>query len=104
MTKRDLVEDTYGHTKNFDDLLKSLATSTDKKSKKDKTKKDKKDKMKVKDDNGNRKEKKSKKEKNKKKEKETEMKKVSRPHKSRSVQSKNVSTYSAAQLKEIFGV
>lgn len=107
MTKRNLVEDTYGHTKNFDDLLKSLAVASDKKSKKDKTKKSKKGKISTdKKEKTTKSDTKQKEKKAKKKDvaKQVETKKVSRPHKNKFVQSKNVANYSAAQLKEIFGV
>lgn len=100
VTRRDLIEDTYGHTKNFDVLLKSLSASSDDK-KLSKTKKtSSKQKSNTIKDKENKKEKKTKSDKKKSK----EVHKVSRPHKKKFVQSKNVSNYTEAQLKEIFGV
>ncbi len=82
VTKKDIAEDKYGCTKGYDDLLRSLATTNEGKKKKDKKK-------------------------NGKKEKKKEVKKaetVSRSHRKKCVQNKDVSKYTDAQLKEIFGV
>jgi phenylalanyl-tRNA synthetase alpha subunit len=99
VTKRDLIEDTYGHTKNFDDLLKSLAsTSDDKESKKNKKKSSQQKSKITKDMEEKKKTDKSDPRKSK------ESRQVSRPHKKKFIQSKNVSNYTEAQLKEIFGV
>lgn len=91
VTKRDIVEDTYGHTRGFDDLLKSLASSKEKKSSKETKKK------------------KSKKESKKtgsleKKKKDSDSKTVKRIHRRKFMQSKNMASYSDSQMKEIFGV
>mgnify|MGYP001041872929 CR=1 FL=1 len=96
VTKRDIVEDTYGHTRGFDDLLKSLTSSTEKKSSKEKKKKiSKKESKKL----GS-----SEKKKNDLAKKDTNSKTVKRIHRRKFVQSKNMASYSESQMKEIFGV
>ena len=96
VTKRDLAEDAYGHTKSFDDMLKSLSSACSKPEKKIKSsKKGKKEKEEKSERKRSKKEKKSSK---------RESTKVSNFHRKKNIQNKNVASYSAAQLKEIFGV
>lgn len=92
-----MVEDTYGHTKGFDEMLKNLASkdeTSSKKEKKEKKSSSKKDK----------KEKDDKKEKKSKKSKVETVASVQKIHRRKFIQNKDVSSYSEKQLKEIFGV
>lgn len=96
-----MAEDTYGHTKSFDDLLKNLSSSC--------SKSEKKSSKKVKNSKKEKEPEKRKRERKEKKEKKSSMSekkgdKVSKFHRKKYIQNKNVASYSAAQLKEIFGV
>lgn len=105
VTKRDILEDTYGQTKGYDNLLKSLAAEEDtKESSKDK-KRSKEDKERIRSKNKkNKKENKDKKDKRKRDKRKEESAAPQRIHRKKFIQNKDVSAYSETQLREIFGV
>ena len=94
MSKRDILEDTYGHTKGYDELLRSLAAqNTEATERKRKRKEGKAGKSRDATEKEHRK--------SKRKEKAPTQR---LHHRKKYIANKDVSKYSEAQLKEIFGV